>query len=183
MILCKPIKKSVSSIDDMSSESNSWPKPAQLILLTILFLTTPSPALAAMFTVTGGGTVFGSSDVGITGEAVTFTFSYDPADFYSKDEYQPGLADYFSMTPIAVSAQGSTSGIFDISDLSYVYVNDSIDDIIDEFSFQTFGSRIDFYNLDATAFNGLPQSFEDLHSVFLTSSKIHHSGSTQDFSI
>lgn len=136
-------------------------------LLIALLSSTPAVVLGAMFTATGSGNVFSSSDVGTVGETVTFSFSYDPASFESVDEYQQGLADYYALTPITVSSEGSSSGLFDIADLGYVYVNDSIDDVIDEFSFRTANTtNIDFYNVDATAFDGLPQSFEDLHSVF-----------------
>lgn len=124
---------------------------------------------AATFTVTGSGEVTGFSDLGVPGEQVTYTFTYDDADFANGTPFGSGGRDYGALVSIPVTAFGSVSGPLPVNDIDSVTAFNSAGSGIDQWSFNSGVNGAIQVNdpTDSTFTSTPPALFADANEIFL----------------
>jgi hypothetical protein len=146
----------------------------KLPFIVIVFLISiASLQSEADFILHGQGTVFDGSELGVPGESVEFTFSYDLSDFSNNSSF-PNVATYYAINPIPVEVIGSISGRFSgIDPVSRAVIfDDSSGTGYDVWHFKVAGgsssaSALVAANSSGDEFNNpLPDSFAEAHNIF-----------------
>ena len=164
----------------------------KLPFIVIVFLITILPLQSrATFILNGQGTVLDWSELGVPGETVEYTFSYNLSDF-ANNSLNPDLAGYNAIPYIQVTIIGSASGQFSgIDPVSRVVViDDSAGATFDSWTFSVQGGNVGSQVLTRYNFSGdefdrpLPDSFADAHNIFFpqhTNPLIWHQGGAGTF--
>ena len=146
----------------------------KLPFIVIVFLISILPLQSrATFILNGQGTVLDWSELGVPGETVEYTFSYNLSDF-ANNSLNPDWAGYNAIPYIQVTIIGSVSGQFSgIDPVSRVVVfDDSAGATFDSWTFSVQGGNVGSQVLTRYNFSGdefdrpLPDSFAEAHDIF-----------------
>jgi hypothetical protein len=124
-----------------------------------------APAEANPFNVNGSGTLSSGNLIGVTGESITFNFTYDDS-LFGPPTGSAAFPNYTSLVPIAVNVVGSVSGALIVDPVTVANPNDFT---FDQWNFKSgINGLVQANNAGGAAFTQpFPNDFSIINALFV----------------
>jgi hypothetical protein len=150
------------------------------VACAVMLVGTAGPGQAMMFSVQGSGILAPDGQIGMPGEHITFSFTYEDSLFGQPIEVIPGnpnFINYEAMTPFMVSVTGSVSGAFAVDPIRVANPNNYT---FDQWNYLSgINGVIQTNNTGGAALSApFPAAFADINAMFVNQVNTTISGST-----
>jgi hypothetical protein len=140
-----------------------------LVACAAMLVGTAGPGQAMMFSVHGSGILAPDSQIGMPGEHITFSFTYEDSLFGQPIEVIPGnpnFINYEATTPFMVSVTGSISGPFSVDPIRFANPNNYT---FDQWNYLSgINGLIQTNNTGGAALSApFPAAFADINAMFV----------------